>query len=159
MPDKKLLVKKYSNRRLYSVEDSTYLTLEDIGQRIRDGYQVAIVDSKTQEDITVQVLMQLILEAQQKYPQRRLLTSEFLHQLIQVRDQSIADFFQRWVPEAFSAYLTWQKEAQVSWARWTDFFIPPFWRAPLSHPAPDQSEELLALKQRLAELEKKLQTD
>lgn len=59
------LIKKYPNRRLYDTETSQYVTLEDIRQLVRDGTEVQVIDSKTKEDITRTVLLQIILEQEE----------------------------------------------------------------------------------------------
>lgn len=130
----KVIIKKYSNRRLYDMELKRYITLEELRDRIREGVQVQVVDSKTGEDLTEVVLIQLILETQ-KGQFNGLFTSEVLHQLIQYRDQSMTEFFQRYLPNILTSYIEWQQEAQnhfMHWAKlgWSanqysrDFFMP-----------------------------------
>src|SRR5215467_5916859 len=42
-----MLVKKYGNRRLYDTEESRYVRLDEIADRIRDGADVQVVDAKS----------------------------------------------------------------------------------------------------------------
>ena len=56
------LIKKYGNRRLYDTEDSRYITLEDLTERVRNGADVRVVDASTGEDLTRSILLQIILE-------------------------------------------------------------------------------------------------
>src|SRR5690625_2786239 len=56
------LIKKYPNRRLYDTHTSAYITLADVKQLVLDHEQFAVVDSKTDEDITRSILLQIILE-------------------------------------------------------------------------------------------------
>ena len=58
----RLNIRKYPNRRYYDTTRSRAITLEEIHQFIRDGHEVQITDSKTDEDITAQILAQIILE-------------------------------------------------------------------------------------------------
>ncbi|MCM8557220.1 polyhydroxyalkanoate synthesis repressor PhaR [Sphingomicrobium sediminis] len=58
----KVIVKKYANRRLYDTERSSYITLDDLSEMIREGRDVEVVDAKSGEDITHQVLTQIIVE-------------------------------------------------------------------------------------------------
>ena len=56
------VIKKYPNRRLYDTETSTYITLSDVRQLVLDSAQFAVVDAKTNEDLTRSILLQIILE-------------------------------------------------------------------------------------------------
>lgn len=56
------LIKKYPNRRLYDTQTSAYITLADVKQLVLDNELFQVIDSKTEEDITRAVLLQLILE-------------------------------------------------------------------------------------------------
>ena len=58
----KVTIKKYANRRLYDTESSTYITLDRLAAMIREGRDFEVVDAKTGEDITHQVLTQIIVE-------------------------------------------------------------------------------------------------
>jgi polyhydroxyalkanoate synthesis repressor PhaR len=71
--------KKYSNRRLYDVAFKRYVTFKDISAKIREGYKVVITDNDNKEDITVQVLTQIVLQEGQGF-----FSSELLHQLIKL---------------------------------------------------------------------------
>ena len=58
------IIKKYPNRRLYDTNTSSYITLTEVKQLVmmRQGFEVR--DVKTGEDITHNILLQLILEAE-----------------------------------------------------------------------------------------------
>ena len=55
-------IKKYANRRLYNTGTSTYVTLEDLATMVKAGDDFIVHDAKTGEDITRQVLAQIIFE-------------------------------------------------------------------------------------------------
>jgi polyhydroxyalkanoate synthesis repressor PhaR len=101
---KPVVVKKYANRRLYNTATSSYVTLEDLAQMIKDGGDFIVHDAKTNEDITRSVLTQIIVEQEQKG--QNLLPISFLRQLIGFYGDSI----QFLVP----GYL---EQAMVSFAR------------------------------------------
>src|SRR5579883_2015152 len=61
------IIKKYPNRRLYDTEISSYITLEEVRQLVLDGEEFEVRDAKTGEDLTRSVLLQIILEQQQKF--------------------------------------------------------------------------------------------
>jgi len=56
------LIKKYPNRRLYDTQTSAYITLSDVKQLVLDNELFKVVDSKTEEDLTRAILLQIILE-------------------------------------------------------------------------------------------------
>jgi polyhydroxyalkanoate synthesis repressor PhaR len=56
------LIKKYPNRRLYDTQTSTYITLADVKQLVLDHEDFQVIDAKTNDDLTRQILLQIILE-------------------------------------------------------------------------------------------------
>ncbi len=58
-------VKKYGNRRLYDTSRSSYINLEQLAELIRGGQEVCVVDAKTGEDLTREVLLQVVMEVLQ----------------------------------------------------------------------------------------------
>ena len=56
----KVTIKKYANRRLYDTESSAYITLDRLAAMVREGREFEVVDAKSGEDITRQVLTQII---------------------------------------------------------------------------------------------------
>ncbi len=73
-------IKKYANRRLYNTATSSYVTLDDLSRMVKAGDQFVVYDAKTSEDITRSVLIQIIVEEEQKGT--NLLPISFLQQLI-----------------------------------------------------------------------------
>ena len=76
----KVTIKKYANRRLYDTESSTYITLDRLAAMIREGRDFEVVDAKTGDDITHQVLTQIIVEEEARGG--TMLPVNFLRQLI-----------------------------------------------------------------------------
>jgi len=56
------LIKKYPNRRLYDTQTSSYVTLSDIKGLVMGGEAFKVVDAKTEDDLTRNILLQIILE-------------------------------------------------------------------------------------------------
>jgi polyhydroxyalkanoate synthesis repressor PhaR len=75
-----VVVKKYANRRLYDTAASAYVTLEDLSAMVKSGVDFVVFDAKTNEDITRQVLTQIIVEEENRG--QNLLPIQFLRQLI-----------------------------------------------------------------------------
>jgi len=79
-PADKVTIKKYANRRLYDTESSSYITLDRLAAMIREGRDFEVVDAKTGEDITHQVLTQIIVDEESRGS--TMLPVNFLRQLI-----------------------------------------------------------------------------
>ena len=56
------IIKKYPNRRLYDTTTSSYVTLTEIKQLVMQGQVFVVRDAKTGEDLTRNLLLQIILE-------------------------------------------------------------------------------------------------
>src|SRR5688572_29531581 len=56
------LIKKYPNRRLYDTQTSTYITLADVKQLVLEREDFQVIDAKSSDDLTRQILLQIILE-------------------------------------------------------------------------------------------------
>ena len=74
-------IKKYANRRLYNTATSSYVTLDNLSQMVKQGIEFNVYDAKSSEDITRSVLTQIIVEEEGKAGQN-LLPISFLRQLI-----------------------------------------------------------------------------
>src|SRR3546814_5441382 len=78
--DDVVTIKKYANRRLYDTDRSCYITLDDLGAMVRDGRDFRVVDAKSGEDITHNVLTQIIMDEETRG--ETLLPVNFLRHLI-----------------------------------------------------------------------------
>ncbi len=78
----KVTIKKYANRRLYDTESSSYITLDRLGAMIREGRDFEVIDAKSGDDITHQVLTQIIVEEESRGEGATMLPVNFLRQLI-----------------------------------------------------------------------------
>jgi len=86
-------IKKYSNRRLYNTDTSSYITQEDVVILIKQGKKFKIIDAETKNDITSSILTQVILERENSG--MNLIPEEFLKQIILFNENNKA-------PEMFS---------------------------------------------------------
>lgn len=94
-----ITIKKYANRRLYNTATSTYVTLEDLADMVKEGVDFLVFDAKTGENITRSVLTQIIFEEESKG--QNLLPINFLRQLIRF----YGDSMQSLVPSYLDASL------------------------------------------------------
>lgn len=94
-----IIIKKYSNRRLYDSQKKAYINLDDLGRLIRSGHDVQVKDAKSGEDLTQATLAQLILEGRGA---SKLLPVPLLLELVRMEEDALAEFF--------STYVTWALE-------------------------------------------------
>jgi len=98
----KVTIKKYANRRLYDTESSTYITLDRLAQMVRDGREFEVVDAKSGEDITRQVLTQIIVDEEARGA--TMLPINFLKQLIGLYGNSMQNFVPQYLEAAMDAF-------------------------------------------------------
>lgn len=57
-----IIIKKYPNRRLYNTATSAYIVLDDLVELVKSGKPFEIRDTKSGDDITREILNQIIFE-------------------------------------------------------------------------------------------------
>lgn len=98
----KVTIKKYANRRLYDTESSTYITLDRLAEMVREGREFEVVDARTGEDITRQVLTQIIVEEEARGS--TMLPVNFLKQLIGLYGNSMQGMVPQYLEAAMDAF-------------------------------------------------------
>ena len=106
----KVTIKKYANRRLYDTESSTYITLDRLAQMVREGREFEVVDAKSGEDITRQVLTQIIVDEEARGS--TMLPINFLKQLIGLYGNSMQNFVPSYLEAAMDAFQRNQSAVQ-----------------------------------------------
>lgn len=91
-------IKRYANRKLYDMTDSSYVTLEEIAQFVKNGEEVRIVDNKTKEDLTAVTLTQIIFEEEKR--KKRILPLATLRGVI----QSGGEFIHKRIAEPVASF-------------------------------------------------------
>jgi polyhydroxyalkanoate synthesis repressor PhaR len=107
----KVTIKKYANRRLYDTESSAYITLDRLAQMVREGREFEVVDAKTGEDITRQVLTQIIVDEEARGG-TTMLPINFLKQLIGLYGNSMQTFVPQYLEAAMDAFQRNQSAAR-----------------------------------------------
>lgn len=102
------IIKKYPNRRLYDTEISSYITIEDVRQLIVDGEDFEVRDAKTGEDLTRQVLLQIIAEHEQDG--EPMLSTQLLSQLIRFYGDSLQGFMGSYLERSMQMFLEQQNQ-------------------------------------------------
>jgi polyhydroxyalkanoate synthesis repressor PhaR len=107
--DQPIAIKKYANRRLYNTGTSTYVTLEDLAGMVKGGEDFVVHDAKTGEDITRQVLAQIIFEQENKEGQS-MLPIAFLRQLIRFYGDSMQMLVPRYLEVSIDSFTREQEK-------------------------------------------------
>ncbi len=99
--DKVVVIKKYANRRLYDTESSSYITLERLAEMVRQKRDFKVVDARSGEDITHNVLTQIIMDEEARGS--NMLPVNFLRQLISMYGDSMQSFVPQYLEASIEA--------------------------------------------------------
>lgn len=102
MKNPEVLIRKYSDRRLYDTGASRYVKLEDIARMVRDGLDVRVVDGRTGKDITHIILTQIIVEDAKD--RQIALPLQLLTQLVRASDKASHDFLSWYLNSTLDLY-------------------------------------------------------
>ena len=102
-----VIIKKYANRRLYCTSTSSYITLETLADLVRRGIDFEVQDAKTGEDLTRQILTQIIFERENKG--EGALPVDFLRQLISFYGGGSQSMLPTWLDMSMNSFAEWQK--------------------------------------------------
>jgi polyhydroxyalkanoate synthesis repressor PhaR len=104
------VIKKYANRRLYDTEVSRYVALEDIRQLVMDGTPIRVVDAQGGEDITRSILLQIIVEQEEKG--QPILSTRLLEQLIRYYGDNLQAFVGTYLEKSMDFFIKEQTVLQ-----------------------------------------------
>ena len=119
MDNNKLILKKYTNRRLYDTEKSIYVTMDYVTDIIRRGRQIQVIDAKTGEEVTSSVLTQIVLEEARK--KKYLLPPPLLYLIIQYGENVLTDFFEKYLEQTIRNYLLFRNMADDQFKKWLEY--------------------------------------
>jgi polyhydroxyalkanoate synthesis repressor PhaR len=89
-------LKKYPNRRLYDLDESHYVTVDDVRQMIVAGESIRVLDSKDGSDITRSILLQILAE-QEAEGHEPILTNRAIEQIIRFYGQNFGSVVSRYI--------------------------------------------------------------
>jgi polyhydroxyalkanoate synthesis repressor PhaR len=87
------IIKKYPNRRLYDTTVSSYITLQDVRRLVIEQTPIKVIDARSQEDITHNTLLQIIMEQEENGAS--LFTTESLMQMIRFYGSNMQEMFHK----------------------------------------------------------------
>jgi polyhydroxyalkanoate synthesis repressor PhaR len=116
-------IRRYPNRRLYDRSRRQYVTLQDVETMVLEGTNVEVRDSRTGEDLTRQVLTQILME---RHPQKMdMFPVAMLHSILRANEVAVA-LWRGYMRQSLTAMETLQKAANpfASSLNWVSAFFP-----------------------------------
>jgi polyhydroxyalkanoate synthesis repressor PhaR len=110
MADSVRLIKKYPNRRLYDTQTSSYITLADVKELVLKHEDFQVVDAKTGEDLSRQILLQIILE--EESTGAPMFSHDVLTQFIRFYGNAMQGIMGSYLERNIQAFLEIQKSIQ-----------------------------------------------
>jgi len=107
--DEVRVLKKHANRRLYDTEVKKYVSMEEIRDLINAGTDVRIEDSKSGDDITRPILLQIMAECEQN--DRPMLSPDMLMALIRHYGHPMQDVVGPYLENSLTFYM--RQEARL----------------------------------------------
>jgi polyhydroxyalkanoate synthesis repressor PhaR len=105
------MIKKYPNRRLYDTRTSTYITIADVKELVLAQEEFQVVDAKTGEDLTRQILLQIILE-EEAGENTPVFTPPVLSQIIRSYGNAMQGFMGSYLEKNIQAFIDIQQKLQ-----------------------------------------------
>jgi len=96
-------IKKYPNRRLYDTADSRYITLEDIKRLVREGVEFRVMDARSEEDLTRNILLQVISDQEERG--EPILSAELLQQIIRFYGDTMQGLITNYLENSLRAFV------------------------------------------------------
>ncbi len=104
------LIKKYPNRRLYDTKTSSYITLADVKQMVIKQEEFQVLDAKSGDELTRQILLQIILEEESgSVP---IFSADLLSQMIRSYGGAMQGFMGSYLEKNVEAFQHMQKALQ-----------------------------------------------
>ncbi len=107
------VIKKYDNRSLYDNEISSNIALDDLKKYVLSGIKFKIINAKTEEDITRQYLIQIILDLE--VLGTPLFSQESLEQMIRFYSSPQQKWLQDYIHQTFTVMSKQQQIIADVW--------------------------------------------
>jgi len=104
------LIKKYPNRRLYDTKTSSYITLADVKQMVLKNEAFQVLDAKSNEDLSRQILLQIILDEESSG--MPMFSSDLLSQMIRSYGSAMQGFMGSYLEKNLEGFQQMQKALQ-----------------------------------------------
>ena len=110
--------KKYTNRRLYDLDSSKYVTLDDLRDVLLSGDSIQVTESSDGTDITRGTLLQILAE-QETQGHEVVLTNRALEQIIRFYDQRFGGFVSSYIEQSMLLFLEHQDQYRTQMKKMT----------------------------------------
>ncbi len=117
-PDEPTVIKKYANRRLYDTGRSSYVTLDDLCEMVKDGYDFVVYDAKSGNDITRSVLAQIIVDKESGSGEDEgLLPTSFMKNLISFYGDNVESLVPSYLENTFEIFVKNQEQMREQFTK------------------------------------------
>ena len=120
----RVIIKKYANRRLYNTATSSYVTLDNLSDMVREGVDFVVFDAKTGDDITRSVLAQIIFEEESRG--QNLLPIQFLRQLISFYGDSMQNLLPTYLEMSLDGFAKQQERLRSQFSSMSPTGMGPY---------------------------------
>lgn len=109
MSDNKTVeLRRYPSRKLYNRTTSSYIRLSEVADRVRQGATIRVEDTETGEDVTRQVLLQIIVD-QEGQASGAILSADLMVDMIRMHQSKASEIMTRLFEQSV-AFLRAQQE-------------------------------------------------
>jgi polyhydroxyalkanoate synthesis repressor PhaR len=143
-------IRRYPNRRLYDRSQRQYVTLQAIESYVLAGRKIEVLDTRSGEDVTRQILTHLLAE---RHPRKmEMFPVAMLHSILQANDIAV-ELWRSYLRHSLAAIEAWQKAAIpfASPLDWMSSFLPSL--APTAHGSDATDRRIEDLYDRVRRLE------
>jgi polyhydroxyalkanoate synthesis repressor PhaR len=157
-----VIIKKYENRRLYDATNSRYVNLDEVAQLVQQGHDVQVLDAASGEDITRQILTQIIAEGAKNSESNFPL--DILRQMVIASDRASQENAVRYTKAMLDLYKSTYQAMAPALKPFEFLHNPPGTAPPMQSSVSRsntkepgnsrESDEMVELRKRIAELEK-----
>jgi polyhydroxyalkanoate synthesis repressor PhaR len=110
MAENARVIKKYPNRRLYDTATSSYITLANVKQLVKEHIPFQVVDARSNEDLTRNILLQIILE--EESAGAPIFSSDLLAQIIRFYGNAMQGMMGSYLDKTMQSFIDMQQRLQ-----------------------------------------------
>jgi polyhydroxyalkanoate synthesis repressor PhaR len=123
MTNQKRIIKKYANRRLYDMQTNAYITLSDVKEMIVAHENFQVIDAKTGQDLTQNILLQIITE--QESTSTPIFSNHLLQHFIRLSNEKSQLFLREYLEKSMALFAEQRSLIQKEWQRYQGFLLDP----------------------------------
>jgi len=104
------IIKKYPNRRLYDTATSSYITLANVKQLVLEQTPFQVIDAKSNDDLTRNILLQIILDEENS--DTPMFSSDVLSQMIRFYGNTMQGMMGSYLEKNIQTFVGIQQQLQ-----------------------------------------------